>query len=826
MRLRKHKVKAFFKLYTPITLVLIPITLYILISQVNIHKRKIKQTVNNNLFSRAKSFESTLLSHIHNTTMVYKIAETEISSNSEIKAYKNLSKILSDFILEYKCFDHVRLVDFKGNELIRVNFEDGKSQAINSELFQNKSHRPYFKRVINNKGQILISELDLNIENKKTEYPLKPAIRFSYTDTTLYSPGIVILNLNSKSIIDEIIQESQIPEEQFFLLNQKGHWIIGPDSTFYFSKYTKTGKQTPQFNKLYNKEWKHFGNKKQGQFETVNGHYSFIRISLHQIPNAPENILAQEDWIIVSIIPLKNLHPPWLITTISILIFFTISITLGLYAWVNFRTDIYATIDSLKESDDKLSSITESVKEGIILINQQGQIHFWSKSAQNLFGYSTEEVKDHSLYDKILTKQSITETENWNKLFSQSGNLTSKSNELIAITKHNIEFPVEISINKIKLQNSWGAVAVVRDITEQKQAQQSLIDSQKTYKSLVNNLPGIVYKIDLHTNKILFISMDVSSFYRESNNRHQNKDQELIHSSIYQSDLQKVKDAKKKAIDSSSSYEIEYRMYLPDQKLRWCLEKGVVVNQNCGNQYYLEAYISDISLRKESELKFKELNKELEKRVGQRTKELQKANKAAISIMQDANMQKSRAEEALKQLQQSTLELRKLSSAIEQSPTIVIITDNKGRIEYVNPKFTQVTGFSRKETKGKTPSFLNAGIMPKEYYTELWKTILAGQEWHGELCNKKKNGEIFWEMASISPVRSIKGTITNFVAVKENITEQRKSNIELERMARFAEQNPAPVTRFDQYGNLLLANKCDAKIYSTYSPCHSSIPGN
>ena len=127
-------------------------------------------------------------------------------------------------------------------------------------------------------------------------------------------------------------------------------------------------------------------------------------------------------------------------------------------------------------------------------------------------------------------------------------------------------------------------------------------------------------------------------------------------------------------------------------------------------------------------------------------------------------------------------ELRKLSSAVEQSPASVVITDLEGNIEYVNPRFTDMTGYAMEEALGHNPRILKAeGVHPKEFYTELWDTITSGKIWQGELCNKRKDGTIFWETASISPI--IKdGKIVNYIAIKEDITERKKMQEELKRV--------------------------------------------
>jgi PAS domain S-box-containing protein len=118
-------------------------------------------------------------------------------------------------------------------------------------------------------------------------------------------------------------------------------------------------------------------------------------------------------------------------------------------------------------------------------------------------------------------------------------------------------------------------------------------------------------------------------------------------------------------------------------------------------------------------------------------------------------------------------EIRRLSRAVEQSPASVIITDPTGKIEYVNRKCCELTGYRREELLGMNPRVLKSGEMPSEVYQELWKTILAGGEWHGEFHNRKKDGEFYWENASISAIRDETGRVTHFLSVKEDITKQK-----------------------------------------------------
>lgn len=121
------------------------------------------------------------------------------------------------------------------------------------------------------------------------------------------------------------------------------------------------------------------------------------------------------------------------------------------------------------------------------------------------------------------------------------------------------------------------------------------------------------------------------------------------------------------------------------------------------------------------------------------------------------------------------IQLHKLSLAVEQSPASIVITDTRGNIEYINPTFTRITGYTLEEAVGRNPRILKSGETSPEEYKKLWDTISSGKDWRGEFHNKKKNGELYWELASISPVKNTEGVITNFVAVKEDITDRKRS---------------------------------------------------
>ncbi len=144
-----------------------------------------------------------------------------------------------------------------------------------------------------------------------------------------------------------------------------------------------------------------------------------------------------------------------------------------------------------------------------------------------------------------------------------------------------------------------------------------------------------------------------------------------------------------------------------------------------------------------------------------------------LGLSQDVTERKRREEE-----------VRRLSLAVEQCPVSVVITDLNGDIVYVNRKFVECTGYSYDEAIGKNPRILKSGTTKEDAYKKLWQTIQAGDEWRGEFQNRKKNGEPYWEYAVIRPIKDESGKATHFLALKEDITERRKMEVQLQQAQR------------------------------------------
>ena len=180
-------------------------------------------------------------------------------------------------------------------------------------------------------------------------------------------------------------------------------------------------------------------------------------------------------------------------------------------------------------------------------------------------------------------------------------------------------------------------------------------------------------------------------------------------------------------------------------------------------------------------------------------------------------------------------QIKTLSRAIEQNPSIIIITNPDGIIQYTNPKFTEITGYSAAEVKGLNPRILKSGQTTKETYEQLWNTITKGYEWDGELLNRRKNGNFYWEHVLISPIKSDSGEITNYVAIKQDVSEkkitekqlieakeqaEKSDKIKSEFLAQMSHEIRTPINAILSFSSLLrdeLENILDDDLRSSFS---------
>ena len=376
--------------------------------------------------------------------------------------------------------------------------------------------------------------------------------------------------------------------------------------------------------------------------------------------------------------------------------------------------------DRLRESEARYRDLIETARDVIFTLSSQGVFTSFNSAFETITGWSTKEWIGKFFVDLLDPNDVPKAIQRFKSVME--GQLE-ESIELHIRTKYGGVVHGEfVASPQVKEGKVIGVLGIARDITRRKKAEEALRTSEQKYRTILENIEEGYYEVDVAGNFTFFNDSlcQIYGYPREElmgMNDRQYTDQE---------------NAKK----LFQAFNKVYRTGEPTREFDW-----EIISKD-GTKRSIEA---SVSLMKDSS----------GNRIGFR------------GLIHDITGRK-RAEE----------QLSKLFRAVEQSPATVIITDTDANIEYVNPKFTQLTGYTLGEVIGKNPRILKSGETPPEEYKLLWETITSGREWRGEFHNKKKNGEIYWELASISSIKNPEGLVTHFVAVKEDITERKRAEEE------------------------------------------------
>ncbi|MBI2416934.1 MAG: PAS domain S-box protein [Ignavibacteriales bacterium] len=388
----------------------------------------------------------------------------------------------------------------------------------------------------------------------------------------------------------------------------------------------------------------------------------------------------------------------------------------------------------VEENERKINAIANQATEGISLADSEGNFVFINPAFCKMTGYSETELLKMSVCDiksRIQPAASFAE------------NSITKLGMPLQVQlrcKDGSEFAAEIISSIVKIDNVDFVLRTVRDITERLRIEESLKKSEERYRLIANNTADTIASFDLNL-QYTYISPSVRKLLGYT-------PEELMGIG-----LQKIVSEKSwLSMQQILSEELEWEKHNKTDPKR---SRIITTEQICkdGRIIWVEGTVSFVRDENGTPL-------------------------SILAISRDITERKT-----------AEMELRKLSRTVVQSPVSIIITDIEGTIEYVNPKFCTITGYSLEEAKNQNSRILKSGEQPREFYRNMWDTILAGKTWEGELHNKKKNGELFWEKVLITPIMNQGGVISNFVAIKEDITEKKKMIDELIKAKELAEQS-------------------------------------
>jgi len=388
-------------------------------------------------------------------------------------------------------------------------------------------------------------------------------------------------------------------------------------------------------------------------------------------------------------------------------------------------TERVAAQESLIEKEKKYRQIFNAFPDIYFKSSIDGLVKEISPSVRKITGFSPDEIigKQSSLFYYTI--------EDWDSIsqkFSVDSSLAVNDIDTRIKSKdgHALDCSFTARIIFDENDNPFEIEGALRDISDRKKAEKAIFESQRRMATLLGNLQGMAYRCKVDRDWTMeFVSNGSIELTGYDPIEIIGNNKVSYNDIIIPEDREMVWQEVQKALKKSQPFKLVYRIKTKDHKINWVSEQGIgIINGN--SIIALEGFITNINEQK-------------------------------------------LAEE----------EIRKLSRSVEQTPNVIVITSLNGSIEYVNPRFTEITGYTFSEVLGKNPRVLRSGLTPKEVYEDLWGSITNGKEWHGEWQNRKKNGDLYWESANIFPLKDEAGNITHFIGMKEDITNRKKMEQEL-----------------------------------------------
>lgn len=406
--------------------------------------------------------------------------------------------------------------------------------------------------------------------------------------------------------------------------------------------------------------------------------------------------------------------------------------------------------EELRESEVRFKMLYEKAPVGYQSLDENGYLIDVNETWLELMGYQKKEVIG-SWFGDFLTPEYGELFARQFPIFKTSGTIhtvyemVKKDGSIIIIQ---IEGRMRHAVDGTFKQTH----CVLSDVTERRKAERAIADERILLRTLIDNIPDPIYVKDTFGRKLLSNRADLDILSLSNENDVLGKtDMELSYPG---NALQTFSDDI--SVIQTAQPILNKLEFFVDQKgtKRYFLTSKIPLKNDSGEIIGLVGVGHDITAQKQSEQKIIQLLK-----------------------------------------------------GIEQNPASIIITDTSGNIEYINSKFTEISGYTFDEVKGKNPKILQSGHTPKAEYKRLWDTITLGNEYHAEIQNRKKNGELHWESILISPIRNEEGTIVNYISIKEDITNRKKTDLEILKLSVAIEQNPASVIITDTRGVIEYVNK-------------------
>ena len=437
--------------------------------------------------------------------------------------------------------------------------------------------------------------------------------------------------------------------------------------------------------------------------------------------------------------------------------------------------------EALRESEERYRTLAESAADAIFIIDRDDRVQYLNTYAASMMGSTPKELTGKQRAELFPPDTSGHQRLEIEAVF-ESGRPRRIQNRT-PFTGGELWLDTQL----VPLRSAGGEVSAVmgisRDVTAQKRAEDrleervrertaelaqsnvALRNSEAKYRTLVEQIPAITYIAALdEASTTLYVSPQIESLLGLTPADYKANLHGVWLQHLHPDDRERVVAELRHTHTSLKPFDCEYRMLNRGGEIVWFRDKAAVVCDEAGRPLFLQGVMLDVTERRQAE---------------------------------------------------ETMQLQ--STALQAAANSIVITDREGDIVWANPAFTKLTGYELTEVIGKNPRVLKSGQHDKAFYQNLWHTVLSGQVWHGEIVNKRKNGRLYTEEMTITPVRNAAGEIAHFIGIKQDITEWKLAEEARARLAAIVEFSDDAIVSAELDGTITSWNAGAQRLYS-YAP--------
>lgn len=431
----------------------------------------------------SRVFTTLLASHLSDTVFLARVVAYHLDThNPQELAIRHLKPILLAVAQQRQNYHQVRYLDLRGREAIRVNLEDGLARVVASGELQDKSDRDYFERAAPlPTGRVYISRFDLNIEDGKVEVPYRPTLRFASAvfDGSGRKRGVVVLNFMGARLLSHLRNASAISRGYLLMANREGYWLIGPGTDQEWG-FLLSARAESRMSKRFPEAWPRLAKAEKGQFRTERGLFTFQNLGVDHVSDALSGVLrgvtGDEVFRIISWVPPDALAPggrSWLLVGVMAILS---GVAVFFWLWARVRVRNAQAEDELRESEETMAAVGDSVQDAIIMVGAGDRVAFWNPAAERMFGYSLQEMQSKPMHALLAGPDDAKKAHEALEIFYRTGKgpLLGTVREVEGRRRDQSTVPLELALSSVRLRGEWLGVASIRDITERKRYEAQL----------------------------------------------------------------------------------------------------------------------------------------------------------------------------------------------------------------------------------------------------------------------------------------------------------------------------------------------------------------